>query len=70
MALIDTHNPLMGPAAMAGRIGSLFVTAATAAVEWKEARATRKALSQLSDHELYDVGLTRADIDRIARRRR
>lgn len=33
---------------------------------WRETRATRNALSRLSDRELADVGLTRADIDRVA----
>lgn len=28
---------------------------------------TRKALSSLSDHELRDIGLTRGEIDSIAR---
>ncbi|ABF65580.1 DUF1127 domain-containing protein [Ruegeria sp. TM1040] len=30
--------------------------------DWNEARITRKALSQLSDAQLEDIGLTRADI--------
>ena len=29
---------------------------------WNDARATRKALSVLSDRELDDIGLTRADV--------
>jgi uncharacterized protein YjiS (DUF1127 family) len=28
---------------------------------WNDLRVTRKALSRLSDHELEDIGLTRAD---------
>ncbi|MCE0507045.1 MULTISPECIES: DUF1127 domain-containing protein [unclassified Roseivivax] len=70
MALIDTHNPLLGPANLAGRIGSLFVVASRAASDWNETRATRKALSALTDRELDDVGLTRFDIERVARRGR
>lgn len=34
---------------------------------WKDARATRKALSALTDRELEDIGLTRADINRVAK---
>lgn len=34
---------------------------------WNSARHTRRALSQLSDHELQDIGLTRYDIDRVSR---
>jgi uncharacterized protein YjiS (DUF1127 family) len=33
---------------------------------WNDARVTRKALSQLSDRELDDLGLNRGDIDEIA----
>ncbi|MBY6201293.1 DUF1127 domain-containing protein [Maritalea mobilis] len=33
---------------------------------WNDARVTRKALSQLSDRELDDLGLVRGDIDMIA----
>ncbi len=38
-----------------------------AVVAWNEARITRSALSRLSDRELNDIGLTRYDIDRVAR---
>lgn len=33
--------------------------------KWREARRTRAVLSQLSDRELDDIGLTRGDIDHI-----
>ncbi|MEO0371517.1 MAG: DUF1127 domain-containing protein [Pseudomonadota bacterium] len=33
--------------------------------EWNDARITRKALAQLSDRELEDIGLVRGDIDRM-----
>lgn len=35
--------------------------------DWRDRRATQKALAGLSDHELDDIGLTRADIDAISR---
>ncbi|MFU1477734.1 DUF1127 domain-containing protein [Roseovarius sp. C7] len=35
-------------------------------VAWNEARATRVALSRLSDRELEDIGLERGDISTIA----
>ncbi len=35
---------------------------------WNAARRTRNALSQLSAHELEDIGLLRGDIDRITDR--
>ncbi len=36
--------------------------------DWNETRRTRNALSQLSAHELNDIGLVPGDIDRIAKR--
>lgn len=32
---------------------------------WNDARQTRKALYQLSDRELADIGLERGEIDRL-----
>jgi uncharacterized protein YjiS (DUF1127 family) len=43
-------------------IGAIF----TAFIAWKDARATRKALSALTDRELEDIGLNRAEINRVA----
>lgn len=34
---------------------------------WNQARQTRNALMQLTDRELADVGLTYADIEKVAR---
>ncbi len=34
---------------------------------WLDARRTRRALSDLTDEQLVDIGITRADIDAIAR---
>lgn len=34
-------------------------------VQWNQTRQTRAALSQLSAHELEDIGLSRGDIDSI-----
>jgi uncharacterized protein YjiS (DUF1127 family) len=45
-----------------GVFGSLF----SAVAAWNDARVTRNALSRLTDRELDDIGLTRADIDVIA----
>ena len=45
---------------------SIFATAIAAIAQWNDARITRKALSQLSDRELDDIGLCRGDIDAIA----
>ncbi len=32
---------------------------------WNDARITRKALSQLTERELDDIGLSRADVNRL-----
>jgi uncharacterized protein YjiS (DUF1127 family) len=36
--------------------------------EWRRYRATREALSRLTDRELSDLGLGRGDIEYAARR--
>ncbi|WP_294614649.1 DUF1127 domain-containing protein [Roseovarius sp.] len=63
MAVIDTtsaHNASAG-------FGGLFARALGAVSTWNERRATRNALSQLSDRELDDIGLVRGDINEVAR---
>lgn len=35
-------------------------------VTWNSARITRNALNRLSDRELADIGLTRADVESVA----
>lgn len=42
---------------------------ASALIGWNERRVTRNALSRLSDRELEDIGLTRADIPKVVRKR-
>lgn len=59
MAVIDTTRSARFHTAPAGLTISRFIASFTA---WKDARATRKALSVLSDRELEDIGLTRSDI--------
>lgn len=45
-----------------------WMTAARAALRaWNNARITRRELMRLDDHALCDLGLTRADIDRVAK---
>jgi uncharacterized protein YjiS (DUF1127 family) len=56
-----------------GRIGaraprSLFARVAAWLDEQRRYRRTVKELSQLTARELEDIGLTRADIDGVARR--
>ena len=35
---------------------------------WRRYRETIRELAQLSDHELHDIGILRAEIDFVARR--
>ena len=51
------------PATRAG--SSIFSRLAAAIVRWNETRKTRAALVRLSDRELDDIGLSRADVDRL-----
>jgi uncharacterized protein YjiS (DUF1127 family) len=46
------------------RIVTAFTAAKEAILAWNESRVTRKALSELSDAQLEDIGLSRGDIHR------
>lgn len=46
---------------------TLFRDMINSVVAWNDERQTRKALSGLTDRELSDIGLIRADIDGVAR---
>ncbi|MCB2134644.1 MAG: DUF1127 domain-containing protein [Rhodobacteraceae bacterium] len=61
---MSTYEMHRSANAMPGMFG-LFVSTFAA---WNDARATRKALSKLSDRELDDIGLCRGDIETIASR--
>lgn len=61
MAVFETSRPLM-----AGRPNFNVVARAFFAVsDWNDRRLTRKALSQLTNRELDDIGLIRGDVDRM-----
>ncbi|AHD02645.1 DUF1127 domain-containing protein [Leisingera methylohalidivorans] len=47
------------------RVVDALINVKTALVEWNETRETRKALAQLSDAQLEDIGMKRADISKI-----
>ncbi|VAW04549.1 hypothetical protein MNBD_ALPHA07-203 [hydrothermal vent metagenome] len=64
MAVIDSTRSHASPLAV---IGQVFNRLAGKFSVWKDARATHKALSQLSDRELADIGINRGDIDYIVR---
>ena len=57
------------PAASTGfftRLGAQFSTIFGQFEAWRDAQATRRALGELSDRELDDIGLVRGDIDDVA----
>ncbi|KUJ80422.1 hypothetical protein AVO45_05055 [Ruegeria marisrubri] len=66
MAALDTTRATTGSFGFAGRIGAFFASIVNAIVEWNDARATRNALSSLTDRELEDIGLCRGDIEAVA----
>lgn len=70
MALIDLGRSRGHTSSFADQIRHRLVTVFGAIADWNDARRTRNVLSQLSAHELDDIGLTRGDIDAIARQRR
>ena len=61
-----THVETRRPAAHSA--DQLTSRVANALLSWRNRRATRRALAELSDRELDDIGLSRSDIDRVARR--
>ena len=67
MAYLDTSR---SSAVSASRtiLANFAAAVSTAFIRWNDARVTRKALSQLTLHELNDIGLAPGDIERIARR--
>ncbi len=65
MASFDTPLAPTGGSRFGSRLNALVSGVRT----WNDARVTRNALSRLSDHELEDIGLTRADIAQFNHRR-
>lgn len=61
MAYTDARRAITG--GYLSRAISNFVADIAA---WNEARATRLALSRLTDHELDDIGLRRADLGHLS----
>ncbi len=62
MAVIDSTRSHASPLAIIGQVFTRLVGKYTV---WKDARETRKALSQLSDRELADIGISRGEIENI-----
>lgn len=70
MATFDTTRTLYGSANAQSRLPAFINAVVSAVVAWNDARATRKALYSLTDRELDDIGLSRADISAVAENRK
>ncbi|MEN8894391.1 DUF1127 domain-containing protein [Planktotalea arctica] len=62
MAVIDNTRAAYVSNGGFSALNTLFAAFAT----WNDARQTRKALNELTDRELEDIGLCRGDIDDVA----
>ena len=60
MSAIDSFRTTARPTGFVARINA-------ALQHWLDVRDTRNALYSLTDRELNDIGLSRADIERVAR---
>ncbi len=68
MAAFDTFRNVAAAPSFGARIAQTLTHVAAGATGWYAERSTRNSLSGLSDYELEDIGLSRGDIDLIARR--
>lgn len=66
MAVYEQSHAQIAIAGFADRIGRVVLLMLRAVADWNAARRTRKILDKLTDAELEDIGLTRAQIDRVA----
>ena len=60
MSAVETFRPATRPVGIFARINA-------AVQNWLDVRDTRNALHRLTDRELTDIGLTRGDIEYVAR---
>ncbi|MCI2392941.1 DUF1127 domain-containing protein [Aliiroseovarius sediminis] len=61
-AFETTYIPVNG-ASFGGRLSNTIRSYFAAVAAWNDARSNRNALSKLTDRELDDIGLCRADIE-------
>ena len=69
MTTFGTNSTTFGTTSVAARISSAVHSAIDAALFWNDARLTCNALKSLSNRELEDIGLSRGDIQTVARAR-
>lgn len=67
MATYETSRTAPFGAITVFRLVQSISNAAALFQVWNSGRATRKALSRLTNRELDDIGLCRGDIDQIGR---
>jgi len=65
MAAVETTRPAPFGAITTYRAITSVSRALRAVSAWNDARATRNALSKLSDRQLDDIGLCRGDIETL-----
>ncbi len=68
MSVFESNRSVPLGSASAFRLTSLVEQVAASVRAWYLSRATAKALHELSDRELDDIGIVRADIAGIADR--
>ena len=69
MTTFSTNSTTFGTTSVAARISGAVHSAIDAALFWNDARLTRNALKSLSNRELEAIGLSRGDIQTVARAR-
>ncbi len=67
-SLRKTHAPAFGTAVsgldgIAAAAGQWLVRSVDAVLDWQEQARQRNQLSELDDHMLHDIGLSRADVE-------
>jgi uncharacterized protein YjiS (DUF1127 family) len=68
MALLDLARTRGQTLSHSDRLRARLVVVLGAIADWNDRRRTRKVLSQLSAHELHDIGLSDADVDHMSRK--
>ena len=65
MAVFETTRSISEGASIFNRAASVAYHIVGAVTDWNAKRATRSALSKLSDRELDDIGLVRGDLENL-----
>jgi uncharacterized protein YjiS (DUF1127 family) len=68
MAILDLSRAVDRNGPISDAISRFVYMVVSSVISWNDARKTYKALSQLTAHELDDIGLCRGDLDSISRK--